>query len=440
MQMTKESDDMRPLASLTLAASLASAPLAAQNETVNRIDLIRPDAPELAAFGAHPVGVTTLRFTNPDQIDIAQATADSAPRHDRTLTVEIWYPATTGNPAGGSYTALLRDGTTEVTLQGSAARDAAPASDTAYPLVILSHGYPGNRFLMAHLGENLASKGYVVAAIDHPDSTYDDQAAFGSTLFNRPWDQRFVLDSLAALEGDLGAAIDDTQTAIVGYSMGGYGALILAGAGVTADAVGFGYSPPQRLLERNMAGDAAFAELGDDRIKAVVTFAPWGRNAGFWDAAGLAAIKAPLLIVAGSADDVSVYSALREIFAETTGTTRHLLTFENANHNAGAPIPSPAEGWAVNPALGWAPFEHYADPVWDNVRMNNISAHFLTAFLDLHLKGASDRAAYLDLVPVAAEGVVARDADGTPTDAHSYWAGFPDRTALGLRFETLMAD
>ena len=31
---------------------------------------------------------------------------------------------------------------------------------------------------MSHLCENLASKGFVVVAIDHKDSTYDDQKAF----------------------------------------------------------------------------------------------------------------------------------------------------------------------------------------------------------------------------------------------------------------------
>ncbi|MEZ5791978.1 MAG: hypothetical protein R3D34_14760 [Nitratireductor sp.] len=63
-----------------------------------------------------------------------------------------------------------------------------------YPLVVISHGYPGNRFLMSHLAENLATKGFVVAAIDHRDSTYDDPAylsgnGFGSTLVNRSLDQ-----------------------------------------------------------------------------------------------------------------------------------------------------------------------------------------------------------------------------------------------------------
>ena len=425
---------MRLMTAFALAASLAS-PLAAEN----RIDGTRPDAPQFAALGDYTVGVTTLTFTNPGQIDIVNATADSAPVYDRTLTVEVWYPAATDTTPGGSYTAFLRDGVTEVTLLGQAARDAAPLAGTAYPLVILSHGYPGNRFLMSHLGENLASKGYVVASIDHPDSTYDDMTAFGSTLVNRPWDQRFVLDSLAGLQGDLGAIIDADNTAIIGYSMGGYGALIFAGAGVTTAAPDFSYSAPQRLLERNMVGTQTLAALVDPRVKAVVAFAPWGRNADFWDASGLAGIEKPLLLIAGSVDDVSVYAAQRQIFTETTGTTRHLLTFENANHNAGAPIPAPAESYAFNEVLGFAPFDHYADAVWDNVRMNNISQHFISVFLDLHVKGDATMQPYLTLVPNAADGVWAVDDAGTPTAANTYWTGFQNRTAAGLMFETLAA-
>ena len=66
-----------------------------------------------------------------------------------------------------------------------------PRPRGSFPLVLISHGYPGNRFLMSHLGENLASKGYVAVSADHPDSTYDDMGAFSSTLVNRPVDQAF---------------------------------------------------------------------------------------------------------------------------------------------------------------------------------------------------------------------------------------------------------
>ena len=419
----------------TALLALTALPAAAQN----RIDTIRPDAPELAAYGDYKIGVQSMTFTNPDQVDVVNVQDDGAiPTYDRPLTVEIWYPAAEGTTPGGSYTALLRDGTTEVTLQGQAVPDAAPLTGETFPLVIISHGYPGNRWLMSPLAENIASKGYVVASIDHTDSTYDNMGAFGSTLYNRPWDQKFVIDRMEALDGDLGAMTDASSVGVIGYSMGGYGALILAGAGVTEAIVSSDYAPPQGLLARNVMGSETHAELADDRIKSFAAFGPWGNNTGFWDADGLAGITKPLLLIAGSVDDVSQYDAIRGIFDGAVNSDRHLLTYVNANHNAGAPMPSPAEGYAVNETLGWAPFEHYADAVWDNVRMNNIAQHFLTAWLDQTLKG-EDRAAYFDLTPDAADGVRAVDDAGAPTAENTYWTGFPNRTAAGLMFESKSA-
>ncbi len=411
--------------------SLAALPAAAEN----RIDVIRPDAPALAAYGDYKVGVQTMTFTNMGQVDVAQTQADGdIPTYDRPLTVEIWYPAAADTAAGGSYQAMMRDGT-DVTLQGQAVRDAAALTGETFPLVIISHGYPGNRWLLGHLGENLASKGYVVASIDHTDSNYDDMGNFGSTLYNRPWDQKFVIDSMESLDGDLGAITDASNTAVVGYSMGGYGALILAGAGLTEAITSSDYAPPQGLLERNVMGSDTHAELEDDRIKAFAAFGPWGNNRGFWDADGLAGIDKPLLLIAGSVDDVSEYDAIRGIFDGAVNSDRHLLTYLNANHNAGAPMPSPQEGYAINETLGWAPFEHYGDAVWDNVRMNNIAQHFVTAWVDQNLKGA-DMSAYFDLTPNAADGVWAVDDAGEPTQDNTYWNGFANRTAVGLTFES----
>ena len=423
---------------------VSDSPIPEDSGTSNRIDLIRPDAPELATYGTHPVGVRTLSFTDQGRIDIVNTIEDGEPpTYDRKLTVEVWYPAAPGTEPGGTTRALLRDGKTEVTLSGRSARDAAPASGE-FPLVIISHGYPGNRFLMSHLGENLASKGYVAASIDHPDSTYDDQTAFASTLVNRPVDQRFVLDAMAALEGDLGALVDDSRTGVIGYSMGGYGALIFAGGGVTQGAVTRtdpeGLRVPQDLLARNHAGTEAHRALVDPRVQAVVAIGPWGRNRDFWDAEGLASIEKPLLLIAGGADDVSEYDSIRRIFEETTGTNRHLLTFEHANHNAAAPIPAPAEAWRIPLGREGAVFDHYADAVWDTVRMNNIAQHFVTAFLDLHLKGDTAKSEYLAVVEVAEEGVWSMADDGMPNGDHSYWLGFPERTAIGLRLETRTAE
>lgn len=405
----------------------------------NPIDSIRPDAPELSPYGSWTVGVQTLQFVHPQQVDVLGITSGTLPLYDRPLTVEVWYPAASGTAPGGSYTAMLRDGVTEVTLTGRAARDAAPASGTAFPLVVLSHGYPGNRFLMAHLGENLASKGYVTVAIDHTDSTYSDQASFGSTLYHRPLDQRFAIDAMAALDGPLREIVDTGTVAVIGYSMGGYGALVFGGAGVTQAATEASWAPPNGLLAEHLDGSETHEALHDERLKAVVAIGPWGRNAGLWDTNAIAGLRVPTLFIAGGSDDVSVYETIRSLFQEAAGIDRHLLTFENANHNAAAPIPAPREAWDPVEGLDFVPFEHYADPVWDTVRMNNIAQHFITAFLDLHLKGSVSRGDYLDLIPRADDGVTALDEDGKPTEDHSYWKGFPPRSGKGLRFETIRA-
>ena len=417
----------------------------------NRIDGQRPGAPELAAYGEMAVGVRRVDLVNPDQLDVLAASAadslpDPLPRYDRELTVEIWYPAAPGAAGDTAISTYLRDGKTPITLHGRAMRDAEPAQGP-YPLILVSHGWPGNRFLMSHLSENLASKGYVVAAIDHNESTYrtfqvsDNYfATFGSTLINRPLDQLFVLDQIAQMSGDdgsfLNGLVDADNAGLIGYSMGGYGALITAGGGVSQAAVELPFGARHGLLARHLAGSDSHAALPDPRIKTIVAFGPWGRNWNMWDAEGLAGVQVPALFIAGSMDEISGYeTGVRAIWRETTGVDRALLTYDSAGHNAGAPMPVPAE--ALQPGITGA--DHYLDPVWDSTRMNNIAQHFITAWMDLQLKGDSDKSAYLDLVPVSNEGVWSTEDDGTPKADHSYWTGFEKGYARGLRLEWLKA-
>ena len=431
---------------LAAVALSAGAPAMAQD---NRIDTIRSDAPSLAKYGTLGIGVKTIVLTNPKQLDIVKAKAgEPTPTYDRPLTVEVWYPATPVADAtgAGQYRAITRDGKTEVTLHGKALRDAAPdASSGPYPLLIISHGYPGNRFLLSHLAENLASKGYVVASIDHTDSTYSDQTAFGSTLLNRPLDQLFVLNEMGklnagapgdAIKGALKGMVNADNTGLIGYSMGGYGLVNAIGGGFAASIVGNPIAPPNGVLAARQAGNPAHTASIDKRIKAAVAFAPWGWNRGFWDAAGLAGIKTPVLFVAGSVDDVSGYSpGVRNIYEGIVNAPRYLLTFENANHNAGAPMPAPRESYEPVEGLDFIAAEHYFDAVWDNVRMNNIAQHFTTAYFGKMLKGDAGMDRYLALVEMAEDGVADRDAAGKSTAADTYWQGFPLRSAIGLRLE-----
>ena len=436
---------------MTVAAALTAwlAPTSIANAQDNRIDTLRADAPALAKYGLHAVGVKTIQLVNPKQLDVIKAKpGEPVPTYDRPLTVEIWYPAkpAADMPGAGQYRVITRDGKTEVTLYGKAVRDAAAdASGGPFPLLIISHGYPGNRYLLSHLGENLASKGYVVASIDHTDSTYSDQAAFGSTLLNRPLDQLFVLNEMAklnagapsdAIKGALKGMVNADTTGLIGYSMGGYGLINTIGGGFSANAVASPLAPPNALLAQRQSGNAAFNASIDKRIKAAVAFAPWGWNRGFWDSTGLANIKTPVFFIAGSVDDVSGYSpGVRNIYEASVNAPRYLLTYENANHNAGAPMPAPKETWLPVPSLKFIPAEHYIDAVWDNARMNNIAQHFATAFLGKFLKNDPSMDIYLNLVENAKDGKWSADADGKLKADHSYWAGFPNRTAVGLRLE-----
>jgi predicted dienelactone hydrolase len=436
----------KPAARMGLALAVGLALAAQLGAWQNRIDIVTPAAPELAAFGPHAVGVRTQTVSEANRVDILNTKAEGpVARYTRALALEVWYPAqlAPGQAPEGRYDVITRDPSLRVTLIGRAVRDAAPlASGAPFPLVIISHGYPGNRFLMSHLGENLASKGYVAVSIDHTDSTYDNQQAFASTLYNRPLDQLLVLREMARLSAAasgsyLAGLVDASRTAIVGYSMGGYGVLNTIGGGFSAAAAAMSTAPPQRLLAERGAASPEYRQGIDARVKAAVAIGPWGMQAGYWDAEGLKGIRAPVLLVAGSADEISGYErGTRAIFEGAVNAERYLLTFLNANHNAAAPIPAPAEVLSTNGTTGSASAHaHYADPVWDTTRMNNILQHFVTAHFDRYLKADAAKAAYFDVVPHGREAVYAIDREGKPQPAHTYWKGFKRGTAVGLVLE-----
>lgn len=402
-----------------IAILLAAVTVGAQT---NRIDVVSPMAPELAAYGPNDVGVRTLHVIDKGRPDIVNTKPGGPTAHaDRALTLEVWYPARLGRDqvAGGDYRVITRDPHVVATLHGRAVRDADPLTDGApFPLVIISHGYPGNRFLLSHLGENLASKGFITASIDHADSTYDDQKAFASTLYNRPFDQLFVLNEIARLGKSptsfLNGLVDEAHVGLVGYSMGGYGVVNVIGGGYSQASETFQNAPPNALLHDRAADNPDYQKSRDPRIKAAIAIAPWGMQVGFWNAAGLAGIRTPVMFVAGSMDDVAGYEkGTRAIFLGAVNADRYLLTFANANHNAAAPIPAPAETYAYSEALKSFPFMHYADAVWDTTRMNNILDHFATAYFDVYLKADADKRTYLDAA----------------------WKGFKPRTAVGLTLE-----
>ena len=398
----------------------------------------RPDAPELARRGPFGVGVRGWTVVNPGQLDMVNLdAAGTGPLYDRPLPLMVWYPAVI--PAGQAELATYADSlgsgpgdparpVVPFTFAGRALRGAAPDTTKGpYPLVIVSHGYPGSAVLLTNLTENLASKGYVVVAIQHTDSTHADATVFASTLRNRPLDIAFVLKTVAELatkgsDSFLSGLVDADTTAVIGYSMGGYGALICAGAGLTRAFATSATWQAGGALRQLEAGSATHAALVDPRIKAVVLLAPWGGTYRAWDAQGLRGLKAPALFVVGDRDQTAPYAGVRYVFENAVESDRYLLVHQRGDHEV-----------AVNPAppitfTRWREYVHYQEPALDNTRTNNVNQHFLTAFLGLHLKGESLRD-YLDLRPAESDASNRYGNAGYPA---GIWQGFPEWSAVGL--------
>ncbi len=421
-------------AALALTSSVGAQALASRIPAVYGVD-----APELAHLGAHAVGVRTLTLVDRAQADVLayDKAKGAAPLVDRTLRVDLWYPARIDPRARRAvYTAALPAEPpappTRFAVPGIAVRNAAfDGSD--YPLVVVSHGYSNQPAAMTWITENLASKGYVVAAIRHEDPPITDKAAFPEPVMRRPLDIAFVA---ATLRRTLAAKhwIDPSRTALLGYSMGGYGVLTSAGATLDPDGPTV-KMVPGGLMVPYARGGALADSLKVEGLRAVVAIAPAGGGPlAAWGRDGLAAIRAPLLLIAGDHDQTVDYrTGARAFFDEATGSHRYLLTFEQGGHNIGLnPTPDAMRGrlWDQD----W-----FQDPVWSKERMNAIDAHFITAFLDLYVKGDQSRAAYLD-VPVVkssrgawpADDHDAYDAFSPARGGITVWKGFQRRHAIGL--------
>jgi predicted dienelactone hydrolase len=395
------------------------------------------DAPELAAPGPHAVGVQSLTMIDRDQLDLGSfdPATGTAPKRDRTLKVELWYPALAVPGAKPVvYTDTLDSEppkpATRFTIQGVAVREAKPAGGR-FPLVIVSHGYGNVPVAMSWITENLASKGYVVAAIRHED-LYFNPAGFPNAALRRPLDIAFVTRELQRTMGGAQGSIDPARVALVGYSMGGYG--VLAAGGATLDPAGGLVSrTPNGLLAPYARGGALSSSLVAPDVRAIVAFAPAGGAFGAFGATGVADIKAPLLLVAGDHDlTVDYATGARAYFDQAINANRYLLTFLQGGHALGlgsAPPEMRDDLWNQD----W-----FEDPVWRKERLMAISLHFMTAFLDRYVKGDASRASYIDGL-VVESGKGTWDApQGTPWSARSpggdvtLWKGFQRRHATGM--------
>jgi predicted dienelactone hydrolase len=306
----------------------------------------------LAARGSYHVGTRTLTFVDEQ-------------RGGREIQVLLWYPAV-----------FPEDRTTEAPL-----RDAAPdTSSTPYPLVLYSHAYNGSPYEFSRILEPLVSHGFVVASLTHRNSSS------ALTFIDRPLDVLFVIEQLAAFNGetgsDLAGLMNIDQIGVIGFSLGSYTALAVSGARVDMEAasqyqdlLGIDYlrawyhdwdlTAMAEYHDQVVPPEAGplWAPMTDARIRAVVPYLPC--EILFSSERALAAATVPTLLIGATEDEICGYDAAVALYTRMGSAERYLLTLLGAQHA----VPGPD----IEPVM----------------------QQFVTAFFGYYLQGKSEYAEYL---------------------------------------------
>ena len=232
-------------------------------------------------------------------VGMAEAVFKDAQR-GRTLKTHIWYPCDGGQTSRIAENAVFEG----IDVVGDGA-----VRPGKYPLYVLLHGTTGNWRNLSWLAARLAENGAVVCAADHPGYTSGDATpASVIRAWDQPLDAGFLADEM--LRSRFRDHLDPNKVFAVGYSLGGYSVLALAGARLdlhrvvefcagNQDRSCRYFSPTFAGLEAQDFTDAAQG-LRDTRFTAAVAIAP-----GFVEAftpESLKSITIPVLIIGGGKD------------------------------------------------------------------------------------------------------------------------------------------
>lgn len=215
----------------------------------------------------------------------------------------------------------------------------APAAEGKFPLVIISHGSGGNRLGYLTIAQALVRAGYVVAMPEHHLNNRDENDLEGTlrNLVLRPKHISLVIDALgnAPIVED---AVDISQVAVIGHSIGAYTGLALVG--------GKPFSETGQKV----------AVKPDDRVKALVLMAPATGWYNHFD--GLIDVSVPILLYEAEKDPYTGPEHAARVVQQVTGTVE-LKHIKNAGHFSFlSPFPEGLAGPHFPPSQDPQGFDH----------------------------------------------------------------------------------
>ncbi|MBS9460974.1 hypothetical protein KIM67_01030 [Flagellimonas sp. 389] len=216
-----------------------------------------------------------------------------------------------------------------------------------FPLLLVSHGTGGNRFSLTWFIERMVKEGYIVVSLDHyGNSTFNKIPREFVKWWERAIDVQFVLTNILE-DREIGTKIDTSRIGGVGFSLGGYTNIALAGGYVDRTV-----REDENSEEREMPAEFPKTDeiidfendslivssynkyrnlVKDDRIKAFFVMAP-AIGFGFHSTAQTEKITAPIFIVAGKGDTNTPIKNNAEKYNRLIKTSQIHLFNEDVNH------------------------------------------------------------------------------------------------------------
>ncbi|MFF7341784.1 alpha/beta hydrolase family protein [Streptomyces sp. NPDC008163] len=359
----------------TAAVPAVAAPQPASGATVSGVPAPRLRLP--APSGPHAVGEDTVHLRDTGRADPYAPEAGA-----RELLVSVFYPARAGTGVRAPYMSVRE---AELLLESKGlggavapgvigatetyARTGAAPARGRFPLVVLSPGFGQGRSTLTALATDLASRGYVVAAVDHAHESlttvfpggralpcaacdYVERAGYegyAEVARNRAKDVPFLLDRLTGAHPAwrYASMIDRRRIGMAGHSIGG--------------------------------NSAASTMAADRRVRAGVNM-----DGTFFDPVPAAGLRGrPFMMLGTEADHASGGTSdttWDRDWARLDGWKRW-LTVAGAGHFTFTDLPLLGAQLGIDDPSAPLPAD----------RSGAITRDYVAAFFDLHLKGVPQR-------------------------------------------------